>query len=353
MTDQKLAILEVKVDVREPDDTLEKVLTFCPLAKREQLEIGDIVYKHVAIELKSWVDFINAFTSRSDDRYRRQLYNFLINKEIEGYYVIYGDWEEINDYSHVKMTAVLGAIASIQARYGMRLMILPNKDYAIYTSLKIIEKTFDHKDVRPVVYKVGTDERAIDMLVAAGNRIGSSDAIRLLSHFKTAKNVVNATSKQLQEVKKVGKVKADNLIKTFNYDFKAKKDFEDNMNDLSEEAPKKEEKVEKKAPKRKPPINRVIEEAIPIDVEMDIDIIDIEADRVDFIKEHYKDFDKQKRLVMEAIDMYTKKIKKPVPLANLVSALPTIGKERVFEVIQDLIRESMIYEAEKDKYEAF
>ncbi len=351
MTDQKLAILEVKVDVREPDDTLERVLIFCPLAKREQLDIGDIVYKHVAIELKSWVDFINAFTSKSDDRYRRQLYNFLINKEIDGYYIIYGEWEEINEYSQVKMTAVLGAIASIQARYGMRLMVLPNKDYAIYTALKIIEKTFDHKDVRPVVYKVGTDDRAIDMLVAAGNRVGSNDAIKLLNHFKTAKNVVNATSKQLQEVEKVGKVKADNLLKTFNYDFKARKDFENNMNELSDEEP---EKVEKKnTKKKKPPINKVPKEEDIIPEEVEMDIIDMEADRVDFIAEHYKDFDKQKRLVMSAIEMYTKKMKKAVPLANLRSGIPNISEGRMFEVLQDLIRESMIYEAEKGKYEAF
>ncbi|KKM87251.1 hypothetical protein LCGC14_1270940, partial [marine sediment metagenome] len=291
MTDQKLALLEVKVDTQEPDDTLEKVLVFCPLATRAVLSIGDIVYEHVAIELKSWADFINAFTSKSDDRFRRQLYSFLINKEIEGYYIIYGRWEEINEYSQVGMTAVLGAIASIQARYGMRLMVLPNKDYAIYVSLKLIEKTFDHKNVRPVVYKVGTDERAIDMLVAAGKSIGTGDAIRLLDHFGNAKAVVNATSKQLQEVKKIGKVKADNLIETLTYDFKAKKDFDDSMNEdmkLADEEPE---------PKVDTP-----------------EVIDIEADKVDTGNTHFME---DKEIILTAIKMYNKKKRQSVPLANL------------------------------------
>ncbi|KKM15034.1 hypothetical protein LCGC14_1635800, partial [marine sediment metagenome] len=296
MTDQKLALLEVKVDTQEPDDTLEKVLLFCPLATRAVLPMGDIVYEHVAIELKSWTDFINAFTSKSDDRFRRQLYNFLINKDIEGYYIIYGRWEEINEYSQVGMTAVLGAIASIQARYGMRLMVLPNKNYAIYVSLKLIEKTFDHKNVRPVVYKVGTDERAIDMLVAAGKSTGSGDAIRLLEHFGNAKAVVNATSNQLQKVKKIGKVKAENLMKTFTYDFKAKKDFDDSMNEdmkLADEEPDTESEA-------------------PV-----VDVIDIESDKVSIVEEGNIHFEKDKEIILTAIKMYNKKKRQSVPLANL------------------------------------
>lgn len=228
----KIEDLIVEVDSREPDDTLSLIQKLCPNAIKTQLDCGDIGYKQVRIELKSWSDFVTALVSKEDDRYRRQLYNFLINPEIDGYYIIYGKWSEINEYSKINVNAILGAIASIQARYGMRLSVLPRKDYAIYVSLKIIEKTFDHKDVRPVTYKVGTDQRAVDGIVAIGERVGTEDARRLLEEFGTFKNVINASPTDMQKVHNIGQTKADNLIKVINYDFVDKKEF--NM-DLDEE----------------------------------------------------------------------------------------------------------------------
>lgn len=319
-------MLEVLVDVREPDDTLEKVLKLCPLAKREQLSVGDIVYKQVAIELKSWSDFITALTSKEDDRFRRQLYNFMINKDIDGYYIIYGSWTDINQYSNIGMTAVLGAMASIQARYGMRMFVLPNKDYAIYVALKIIEKTFDRKDVRPVTYRVGSDERAIDGLVAIGERVGSEDGIRLLEHFGSFKDVINATKKQMTEVHKIGKTKAENLLKVINYDFKSKAEFE-----------------------------KVIDE--------EFGIIDIEGDKIESaplseeIKELVedvvdKDFEGKMESVYEAIKMYRKENRKPCPLVHLLKTVK-LRSVTIKTILNDLEMGSRIFSVDKDLYEVY
>ena len=261
----------------------------CPLATVVPLLVGDIVYKQIAIELKSWSDFITALTSKKDDRYRKQLYNFLINEEVDGYYIIYGNFNEINKYSQINMHAVLGALASIQARYHVKLLTLPNKDYAIYTALKIIEKTLDRKDVRPVTYKVGTDERAVDGLVAIGERIGGEDALKLLEHFGTFKNVINATKKEMVEIHKIGDTKADNMLKVIHYDFKNKVEFE-----------------------------KTIEELGIIDIEKDKvkDIpkpkeIDVVADVVE------SDITTLKELALKAIVLYSNKNKKPIPLTHI------------------------------------
>lgn len=316
MSHSKLDLLEIIVDPREPKDTFEKVKKICPNAKIEMLDCGDIGFKQVAIELKSWSDFVTALVSKEDDRYRRQLYNFLINQEIEGYYVIYGDWSEINQFSNINMRAVLGAIASIQARYGMRLSVVPNKDYAIYMSLKIIEKTFDHKDVRPVTYKVGSDERAIDGLVAIGERVGTEDARRLLEHFGTYKNVINASEKDMTDVKNIGKIKAQNLIKVIDYDFKGKQEFE----------------------------NAIDEE---------IEIIDIENDKVetkpieDFDIEHYK------KIVYDAIRSYTKKKNKSCPFNNLNNAIENLSESQLRVVLRDLEMESQIYMSDENQYDTY
>jgi len=322
MSKSKLDLLEIKVDVREPDDTLNRVLKMCPLAKREQLDVGDIVFKQVAIELKSWSDFVTALTSKEDDRFRRQLYNFLINKDIEGYYIIYGKWSEINSFSHINMTAVLGALASIQARYGMRLMVLPNKDYAIYVALKIIEKTYDHKDVRPVTYRVGSDERAIDGLVAIGERVGTEDSIRLLEHFGSFKDVINATEKQMVEVHKIGKTKAQNLLKVINYDFKGKSEFED-------------------------------------EIEEEFNLIDIEKDKVepestpkDFNIGEFVPSDKAMELVYKAIEMFSKKMKKPIPFDNLLRGIK-LRKEEIQQALRHLELESKIYQADENEWDVY
>ncbi len=333
MADSKLAEIEVLVDSREPKDTLTKVQVYCPLARQTQIDVGDIAFKQVAIELKSWVDFINSFTAKDDDRWRRQLYNFYINKDIEGYYIIYGRWEEINEYSQVKMTAILASIASMLARYGIHVLVLPNKDYAIYVALKIIEKTYDRKDVRPVVYKVGTDERAVDTLVAAGDRVGSSDAIRLLEKFGTVKNVVNSNVKEMITIKKIGKIKAENLMKTFTFDFKKKQEFEENMKREMEIVDEIEDKVEDK------PVEKAI--------------IDIEADKVDDDAKAEKSYYIKKRDVLKTIGDYSRTKGKPIPFGVMLTNLRGINETELKLIIDDLIRDSHVYEADTNLYDTY
>jgi len=350
-----LDLLEIIVDKREPNDTLEKVQKICPLAKFDILEAGDIGYKQVCIELKSWSDFVIALTSKKDDRFRRQLYNFLINKDIDAYYMIYGDWSEINDYSHIGMTAVLGAIASIQARYGMRLSVLPNKDYAIYVALKIIEKTYDHKDIRPVTYRVGSDERAIDGLVAVGERVGSEDGIRLLEHFGNFKNVINATEKEMVKVHKIGKIKAKNILKVVNYDFKSKAEFEEAIDEEFGLIDAEKDKIEN------------IPEPIAL-VEIEEDVAEIEEKPIKKKKipkkkttpkkkplvnnDTMNDWSKEKKIVFGAIELYSKKKGKPCPYETMEEKL-NISKTTLKIVLNDLIMESKVYMVDEGLYDVY
>jgi len=347
------------VDKREPNDTLEKVQKICPLAKFDILEAGDIGYKQVCIELKSWSDFVIALTSKKDDRFRRQLYNFLIIKDIDAYYMIYGDWSEINSYSHIGMTAVLGAIASIQARYGMRLSVLPNKDYAIYVALKIIEKTFDHKDIRPVTYRVGSDERAIDSIVALGERVGSDDGIRLLEHFGTFKDVVNATEKELVVVNKIGKIKAQNLLKVINYDFKSKAEFEDAIDeefglideeeDKIEDIPEPKTEVEedvveievKPIKKKKTPKKKTTPKEKPAPKKKPLINNDI-----------MNDWSKEKKIVFGAIELYSKKKGKPCPYEIMIEKL-NLSKVALKTILNDLIMDSKVYMVDEGLYDVY
>lgn len=312
--------LEVSVDSREPPDTYKLVVKQFPNAKIEQLDVGDIVYKNIAIELKTWGDFIQSIM---DKRFKNQLYNFLLNTEIDGYYFIYGKWTDINKYSKIKMQAVLGAIASIQARYGLKINIYPNKQYAIYIACKIIEKSSDKKDVRPVTFRISTDDRAVNMLVQSAARFQEKAAKNALEHFGTIKDVINTSPKDLEKVKHIGKETVKRFFETINYDFKQKADFEEDFDNEFE--------------------------LINID---DDKVSEVNNDKKDFIADEFIGFDKKKKIVLEAIELYSKKTKKPAPLQNLLNAIK-INKKDLKLVIHDLIKESMIYEAEIEKYEAY
>lgn len=218
----KMEGLQVKVDTREPIDTLDMVRQFCPLAVRKKLIIGDIAFGNVIIELKTYMDFV---ASVKDLRFRNQLNNMKetlkenYDDEPGFYYFIYGNWDDIKTHSDIRPAALLGAIASIQSRYGFYCCTFTKKIYAIYCSCKVIEKAHNNKEIKPVTYKMTSDQRAINMIRSGAERFQEAAAINALEKFDTVKNIVNATEKELLEVKKLGKKTVGRFIETINYNF--------------------------------------------------------------------------------------------------------------------------------------
>ena len=145
------------------------------------------------------------------------------NPEMRVYYVIYGNWNKIKKYTSMKPNAIMGAIASIIAHYDIPVVTLPNKEWAIYESCKLIEKSFDHKEVKPQTYKVPTEERAKAMLLVSAERFRRNGVENALEHFGTIKNMVeNATIKELVSIEDIGKITAKRFLETINYDFNKK-----------------------------------------------------------------------------------------------------------------------------------
>ena len=323
MTD--ISTWEVLVDNREPDSTIEKVKVFFPSAKKIKLDVGDIFFKSVAIELKSFQDFIQTIM---DKRFRNQLYNFSINKDIEGYYIIYGNWHDINKYSKININAIIGAMSSIEARYGLRLNIFPNKDYAIYYSSKIIEKSFDKKIIKPTTFRITTDDKAINMIMDGAERLQEKGVIKALEYFGSVKNIINSTPKKLQNIKNIGKVTAERFFETVNYDFKQKKIFENDFDiDFDIKNDKIEDKTEKKIEKLKP---------------LDVDIFDSEYDGNDALKE----------ILLQAILLYENKKGKGIPLNNLLKGVKK-PKEDIKQALNDMEHENSIYQEDNFVYRSY
>lgn len=305
--------LEVLVDSREPQDTLILVKQLFPKARFKQLEVADIVYGSVGIELKTWEDFISSIT---DARFKNQLFNFFLNPDIRGYYLIYGGWKDINKHSQIKMQAVLGAIASITARYNAQLLMLPNKEYAIYIACKIIEKSFDHKEIKPITYKATTEDKAVNMLLASAERIQEKGVRNALETFGTVKNVINSTQKELEGVKYIGKETVKRFFETINHDFSQKE---------------------------------------AVDIEKLNDLIDINKNKVseDVQAEEDIDYDKHKIGLFTLIETYSIKNNKPCPYIKIRELLPKLQEADLRTMINDLILESRIYESDIGVYDVF
>lgn len=314
------------VDNREPPDTLERVRKIFPNAIQEQLKVCDIVYKNVGIELKSINDFVQSIM---DGRFRKQLYNLLMNEQLDSYYIIYGSWNEIRAFSNIKMTAVLGAMASITARYAVKVIVMPNKDYAIYVACKIIEKAYNGKDVRPVTHKISTEDCAVNMILDGAERFQEKAAMAALEHFGTVKKIVNSTPKSLESIKGIGKETAKRFFETVNHDFKQKKIF---LEDLDIGFNIEEDKIIENKPIQKNPV---------------------EEKKVKIIKEYKDTHSKRNELVFKAVNLYTKSKKTPISLAQLKKGLSTLSESEIKSALRDLQMESRVCESDHQKYEVY
>lgn len=210
---------EPEARTKDYQPTLDLVLQYFPLAKKKKLEIGDIQYKDVVIELKSFKDLWSALTVDRGERFRNQLYNMHLNPTIKFFYIVYGSWDSLAAEEHININAIMGAIGSINGRYRIPCIPMPAKKAAVYLASRIIEKSYDDKIIKPVTLKVKTEDRAVNMVLASGLRIIETGARNALKKFDTLKKMVNAPEKELKDIEKFGDESVKKFIQTINYSF--------------------------------------------------------------------------------------------------------------------------------------
>lgn len=374
---------EVKVDDREPPDTLAFVKRLYPSAIRKRIDVFDIQYKNVGFEFKTWGDLIVALTDKKENRFRNQLWNIFEtlkqNPDLDAYYFIFGDWSEINEYSDISINAVLGAVASMQGRYGLRCNIFPNKEYAVYCACKIIEKTFDGKEPAPQTYRILTEERAKNVIYSSAERLSKTAVDSLCEIFGTPKAIINASVKQLTKANKVGDIIAERMYNTFNFDFKAKKEFEDEINeelkiesnsdillDMNVDEIKSDDDIgvpngdtlfgeptevvkEIQILKGERP-----KEDLNNNLDIEQDKVEEEIEEIEEIEEMFddKDYDHKKDVIYKAIKLYNEKARKGCPFGNLLKA-SKYPESELRKMIRDLILESKVYECVNNEYEVY
>ncbi|MBI2650416.1 DEAD/DEAH box helicase [Candidatus Woesearchaeota archaeon] len=176
----------------------------------EKLDYADyVVSSRCGVEIKTVEDFVDSII---DGRLLEQMKNLKNNFErpvivIEGTQDIYG-------VRNVHHNSILGMLATIVVSYGIP--VIQTRSFKETASLlQIIArreqeetgKDFSlHADRKPSTLK----ERQ-EYLVSSLPGINLTLSKPLLRHFKTIKNLVNASERELQEVEKIGPAKAKQI----------------------------------------------------------------------------------------------------------------------------------------------
>ncbi|MBI2652510.1 DEAD/DEAH box helicase [Candidatus Woesearchaeota archaeon] len=202
---------KIFADYREKGSgTIKELAENNVIVNLEKLEYADyVVSSRCGIEIKTVEDFVNSII---DGRLLEQVKNLKNNFErpiivIEGTQDIYG-------VRNVHHNSILGMMATIAVSYGIPIIQTRNfKETSALLQIiarreqEEIGRDFSlHADRKPATLK-----EQQEYLVSSLPGMGLALAKPLLKHFKTIKNLVNATEKELQEVEKIGPIKAKQI----------------------------------------------------------------------------------------------------------------------------------------------
>ena len=180
------------------------------LVSIEKLEYADyVVSSRCGIEIKTVTDFVDSII---DGRLLQQIKNLKNNFE-RPIIVIEGS-EDIYAVRNIHHNSILGMMATIAVSYGIP--IIQTKNFKETSSLLLIiakreqeetSKDFNlHADRKPATLK-----EQQEYFISSLPGINLTLSKPLLKHFKTVKNLINASEKELQEVEKIGPSKAKQI----------------------------------------------------------------------------------------------------------------------------------------------
>src|SRR3989338_6493838 len=176
----------------------------------ERLEYADYVLSsRCGVEIKTVSDFVDSII---DGRLLQQIKD--LKRTFERPVVVIEGSQDIYSVRNVHHNSILGMMATIAVSYGIPMIQTRNfKETA--SLLQMIArreqnetgKDFNlHADRKP-----STLREQQEYLVSSFPGINLTLSKPLLKHFKTVKNIVNASEKELQEVEKIGPNKAKQI----------------------------------------------------------------------------------------------------------------------------------------------
>lgn len=204
--------IRIVADYREKGSNVLKELLDKVDLGLEKLPIGDfLLSSKVAVEYKNVPDFVDSII---DGRLLSQLKEL---KKYERPLIIIEGTEDIYSVRKVHPNSIRGMIATITVSYGIPLIQTRNgRDTAEYLiAIAKREQATEKNDVQHHYMKPDTIKDQQEYFVSALPSIGMGGARPLLKHFKTVKNIVNASEDELKEVDLIGPKKSKMLKDVF------------------------------------------------------------------------------------------------------------------------------------------
>lgn len=204
----------LKVDNREPI----KIFRILNRQKIEhekcQLPVGDFVLeeKSLCVERKSIQDFYQSICgSHMWDQCINMSENFQNN-----YIIISGDVKGIIfTIPHFSLSIYLGAVASLSAKYGMKVLKVDNDNQLITLVSKLCAKTGETPTHTITRHKISSETVKLSM-VACIPGISTKKARLLLDYFnQDLEKLFHAPLEELKQVEGIGDKIANNILEVF------------------------------------------------------------------------------------------------------------------------------------------
>ena len=180
------------------------------LVNLEKLEHADyILSSRCGVEIKRVEDFVDSII---DGRLLQQIK--ALKKNFERPVIVIEGTQDIYGVRNVHHNAILGMMATIAVSYGIPIVQTKNFKETSALLQMIARREQEetgrdfslHADRKPATLK-----EQQEYVVSSLPGVESTIAKNLLKHFKTVKNIMNASEKELQEVEKIGAVKAKQI----------------------------------------------------------------------------------------------------------------------------------------------
>lgn len=210
--------IEIVFDSRELSSNVAKNLSKDDdvSIREETLEVGDyIVSDTTAIERKEIDDFLDTLTG--GDRSLFEQVRDMVNAYPNSVLIIEGDVDELYTKRNIHPNAIRGALSSVILDYGVSVVHTPDEHHTGKMITQFAKR--EQEDEETVVDPHGSKETATlteqqEYIVSSFNFIGPITAQKLLEHFGTILDVMNAEKDGLQEVDGVGEKTAEKIYST-------------------------------------------------------------------------------------------------------------------------------------------